>query len=336
MGALISACSHTSNSASPEGDFTLKKPLLLHREARATSDVLATLPEGEVLISNLETAPELTSVVIDGRPEQHPWVFVETSDSLSGWIQAIPGYLSFPGSKSGVAWRDTLLLRSILTDDYPRYGNFLATFDAFPQSEASFIELYQEGLFLRDRWRAYPYPDTATQVIGRGNPLPGFLADRSGLWTDWRQWWKLAQRTSSTTDDQLATLFITAVGSDSIEYIQPVWIIVEQGQPHSLLGRGWHHRLLKASGQLIQADSRYASVVAGLRRAVIQDIIRSSNTYWMDRGAILNELDLILDEATTLQITGAERLSIHLRRAQFAEDDGPTAPQINVRAGQIN
>lgn len=324
-GCLVWACAPSSDHAGHSSPNTPTLGVLMdHLPLRAqpgdTGDIIITLDRNSLVFDLQQVSPFISSLLLQGRLMNEPWLLVETQGGKKGWVYA--GGLDWAANKSLLNnKRLQAIVGKNLAEGIARYQTHFQSI----KNAAGLHAAYQEGMALRD---------TLALAIEHGVPknqwaqltwieeaLPAFIPagkQRFKLYTDYRQWRAKATASPENADDQFIDLMIKVYPEDSIEYNFPVWVIqTDEEEGHSLLGRGYHHQLLSQCKAILSQNRLFEKEIIQLKTQLLNDITQAGVTYWENRENIIKELDLILLELQDPLYKPGDRIALSTRLKQF-------------------
>ncbi len=319
--------------AAPSADLILTtEGIRLWSEPGAEGAVLAELPRGAALRDLGAVSSFTTPIRLRGADYDEPWLRVATADGSAGWLYG--GVLHF-GVADTAAARQLLMTKRLQSFFGPlqveRIQQYRKAFHRTATLE-DFSHTFFAGQALRDtltdilasRTEVQPLP-SPPNLFWLEEALPGFLpqlVDAGAayyLFTDYRDFLALAERTTATTDDEFIELCIAAFPEDSIEYFYPAWTFPVAGQAvHSLLGRGDHRRALAGIDRLWRQSDRFHPALERLKGGLLNDITRPDVTFWEKRSKAIEELDSIITGEYAC-LTPQEKIALETRRRQLAD-----------------
>lgn len=271
-----------------------------------------------------------------------PWLQVIAPDGQTGWV--------FSGAVLPVLPQDKWLLKKRMVcyfgaDLTARRDRWLAIQDTI-FTETGFAVFYREALALRDTFtyhlahRAEPnVTEIQPDFFWLREALPGFVYQRvaqgtqSYLFTDYRFFQALADRTKGAQDDELLHLYLAAYPPDSIESRSPIWTIqVSDNEVISQLGLDRHWQMLEKTDAALQpANALFRPELLSLKERVMEDIFGKVR-YWQNEEKILAELNKILASSLS-SLTAADRAALEARIRMF-QSPGEHDLRVNLRAGE--
>lgn len=310
-------------------------------------EVVATAKKGEALF-DLETVSNFsTRIELSGQTFNEPWLKVATKDGTKGWVYACP--LFFRMEKSGQL--ATFLLEKKLEmlvgkHNAERLRVYAASYQNV-NTEAGFATVFRAGLSLRDtivemlETKVEPNPDEGMPDLFWLNEIfPGYLPQLVAegtayyLFTDFRAFLNLANKTSGQIDNEFLDICITAFPEDSIEYFYPSWKIQTWDYGgHSLLGRGKHMDMLGKMDKLLKQSDLFKEEIGRMKQDILNDMTGSYVTYWEEKEKILAEIDTIIHSNYGL-FSEEEKIALNTRKEQFEAPEEHDI-EVNHRSGHL-
>jgi hypothetical protein len=304
--------------------------LRLRDKAGQDGQVLTTLKKGTRL-SDLGKASEFnTEVVLRGIPYNEPWVYVETPDSLRGWVFA--GGLNFdmdyPSSLSLQLLRQRLetIFGKQLTTSIDRYRllyqsskrsrDFARTLRTGTLLRDSLVEILEKKFDLSNfelppnlEWLEEAFPGYSAQLVAEGTQYY--------LFKNFKVMHDKVQATEGYEDDEYMELCFQVYQQDSIENFYPTWFMQTWDYGgHSLLGRGIHKRILEEIEEILDNTDLFEPEILQIKAKLLQDILNPENTYWENSEKIVQEINDILSPNFTI-LSEEETASLRARMAMF-------------------
>lgn len=304
---------------------------------------LRSLKAGEKLddtgiVSDFVTPLELKDTLL-----QAPWIKVQTSDHLTGWV--------FAGAVRplGAAPPDWFLQKQMRCFFGPgltnRRNNWMAQ-GAHLESDADFANDYRNALALRDtlmqRLATRAEPNEAgfqPDFFWLKDAMPGFVfqmvaeGTQPYLFADYRNLQRKALNTKGEQDDRFVSICLLAFSVDSIESFFPSWTIqTSDYSGSSQLGNGQHRKMLSAIDAALQAGSMFKPELLTFKDLILNDILDKNSSYWQPVEKIKAELDQIL-AAFPACLSDRDRLALSERRKVF-ENPEENGIRVNLRAGE--
>lgn len=334
----------------PATALRLRAPLPLLAQPDHAASWLRELTAGEQLFPTGHLGSALGTLYRGDTLVRAPWLQVQTRDSLRGWIFADLARFFDPRTDTLALrqWQRRLAHWYLLPDPWATdYENYQQSFTIGVARPADWLTLYRSGQALSEylRGRAATDPDYAAylRTAIEHDPagfLPGYLpvftpAGELRIWTDWRQWVRLARATPGTVDDELAGLRAEVAGTDSIGYTyNSLQFPVDDQQVHSVLGRGHHLRLLDRVERIARTDTLFAREARILGLDILGDIHRPTTTFWESQARIVAEVDSILGRKYRF-LPADSKLALQVRRDQFARADS-LGIRVDYRSGKYD
>lgn len=303
----------------------------LYDAADPAASEIGRYRQGEVLLYQNEVTTFSTPMRIHGIDYDEPWVKAKSADGKEGWLYA--GNIRFNGlsdSKLAEMIFDRRLYKvfgEALTLQLKVYQKEMADVKTLP----AFRMLFHRSEELRSKidakvneLLALATRDSLPDFFWLNEAFPGFLVHliKNGseyrLFRDFRHWAALAEQTTEDVDNVLIGVYLTAYQSDSIEFLHQDWrLALSEAETYSLLGRGIHKSVLDGIEAALQQSADFEPELTLLKQQLLDDISLSTD-YWMDKTAILEELDAILASKYTI-IAKADRVELQARRKMLMD-----------------
>lgn len=304
--------------------------LRLREKAGAEGEILTTLQKGTRLKDLGQASAFTTEVVLRGIPYDEPWVFVETPDSLRGWVFA--GGLNFdmqyPSTLSLQLLRQRLetifgkeLTRSInryrlLYQSSKRSREFARTLRTGTRIRDSIVAVLEQKFDLNNfelppdlEWLEEAFPGYSAQLVAEGTEYY--------LFKNYKFMLAKVLETEGFEDDEFLELCFQVYQQDSIENFYPTWFIQTWDYGgHSMLGRGVHKRILEEIEEILDNTDLFEPEILQFKSRLLQDILDPQNTYWESSEKIVAEVDAILSANFTI-LSPEEVASLSARKAMF-------------------
>lgn len=338
----------TAGAAALGADYDLavaRASVRLWSEPGLEGEVITRMPAGTQLI-DLDQVSDFTSrIQINGKNYDEPWIKVRTQAGQEGWVYASVEDFQLASGLDSTAWSyEKRLLAYLGAETVAQLAAYRQAFQQI-RSQADFVQVYRQGMELRDRIVRLLEDKTALLQIEAlpdlfwlGAAMPGFVPQLVAegtayyLFADYRQWLPRARQTAERADDSFVDLCIYFFPQDSVEYFFPVWKIQTWDYGgHSLLGRGYHLGALQKMDQLLRTAKVFEPSVQAWRKNLLDDIIHPEATYWEEQTAALAELDQIL-AAGFACLTKEDEIALEVRRRQM-ENAKKYGIEFNHRAG---
>ena len=85
---------------------------------------------------------------------------------------------------------------------------------------------------------------------------------------------------------------------------------------HSLLGRGYHEKLILEMDRILLQSGLFAAEVNRIKRTLLDDILSPQNTYWETEEKIVAEMERILAQAHPC-LSQKDLIALEARKEQF-------------------
>lgn len=306
----------------------------LYRAPGFDQAVLATLPAG----SWLKDLGEVSTIFSRLERQQHqyiePWIRVQTAKGLSGWVFAA----ILRPEEGGSSAQADLLLTKRFQALFGRSGwHALRRYQRQWEqatSAAAVAQVYRRGQVLADSLARALRGRVSSGEVGQptdlfwlGQMFPGFqpqlIAGGAAyqLFADYRQFWRLAQRSQDQTDDRFFALCIRHYPEDSIAYFHPVFFLeTSDDGGSSLLGRGLHRTLLAALAQQWEESPLFHPELRAMKNALINDVAGTNHSFWETTANIVPELEEMLGAGWSI-LEPADLVALAVRLEQFKQPE---------------
>jgi hypothetical protein len=301
---------------------------------------ICPLPPGTRVYSLGEASGFTTRLQIAGQVYEEPWLLVEMENGAQGWVYAAA--FANAEMKTGnseaipLHLRLEALLGSALKAQLTAY---LEGFESIRSAEDLARNL-ENGHRLRDSittvldqkgvscqsllWLKEAIPTMA--------PHLGREAKSCHLFLDYRSYLAKTPAMPGKKGRQFMEIYLVAFPEDSIEYFFPSWVIQDGlGQQHSLLGKGIHYQMLEKLEALSSNEGFPQGELQRLRKALLNDILDHSVTFWETQEKAAAELERILEKDFNL-LDKRDKIALRARLQHF-ENPEQNRIQFGHRSG---
>lgn len=286
---------------------------------------ICPLPPGTIVYSLGEASSFTTRLQIAGQVYEEPWLLVEMGNGAQGWVYAA----AFASTETQMGKNDAIplhlrldaLLGSALNAQLAAY---LEGFESMRSAE-DLAQNLEHGHRLRDsitavlaqkgvscqslRWLKEAIPTMA--------PHLGREAKNCHLFLDYRSYLAKAASMPGKKARQLMEIYLATFPEDSIEYFFPSWVIQDGlGQQHSLLGKGIHYQMFEKLEPLSTEAGFPQGELQRLRKALLNDILDHSVTFWESQEKAAAELGQIVEKDFKL-LDKREKIALQARLQHF-------------------
>ncbi len=351
MGALSFGCllglpgceNQVKNAGRPI--LIVTYPVSLREKADEKSAELEQLEPGVELADLNRVSRFLTSIYLDDRLRQEPWLWVETNSGRQGWVFAGAVLPEGAPPEQEINWIMEKRFEALFG---PRLSQRWKTWKARKDiaTDSTFAQVLREGKALQDTLNQL-MATLATRDPGQtppdmywlGETAPFFIiqqiANQSSycLFLDYKTVARQAAQTTGDQDDQFAQIGFLAFPLDSIESALPAWVFpLSLEESCSNLGAGKHLEVLLAIEHYLQNGQYFQPELIVLKNEILNDILDKDRTYWQSREKILAELKQIR-KAKLNCLTARDQLALEARQAMF-ESPEKNNLHLNRRAGE--
>ena len=351
MGALtfatllgIPGCKNQAKNAG-RPILIVSYPVSLREQADEKSAEIEQLERGAALVDLNRVSRFLTSIYLDGRLRQEPWLRVETNSGRQGWVFAGAVLPEGANTDQQLNWVMEKRFQALFGPHlFQRWKVWTSRKDI--ATDSAFAQVLREGKALQDTLNQLmatlatrDQGQTPPDMYWLGETAPYFMiqqiANQSSycLFLDFKAVAQQAAQTSGDQDDQFVQIGFLAFPLDSIESVLPTWVFpLSLEESCSNLGAGKHLEVLLAIEHALQKGQFFQPELIALKNEILNDMLDKDRTYWQPQEKILPELKQIR-KARLSCLTARDQLALEARQAMF-ESPEKNNLHLNRRAGE--
>lgn len=340
----LSGCKNQAKNAG-RPILIVSYPVSLREQADEKSAEIEQMETGDILADLNRTSRFLTSIYLDGRLRQEPWLWVESRSGRQGWVFAGAVLPEDANPDQQLNWVMGKRFQGLFGLQLSqRWKAWTARKDI--TTDSTFSAVLREGMALRDTlnqlmatFATRDPGQTSPDMYWLGETAPFFIIQQIpnqssyALFLDYKAVGTQAAQTSGREDDRFAQIGYLSFPLDSIESTLPTWVFpLSLEESCSNLGVGMHFKVLQAIDQVLQKGQLFEPELTAQKNRILDDILDKDRTYWQPQEKILKELRQIR-QAKFACLTVRDLLALEARLAMF-ESPEKNHLRLNRRAGE--